>query len=65
MNPSGKMRYYPGSPYCAEKTDARTGPAAAVRIAPADSKMLADNFRKLEAHAAAQGQHSTGRGKRS
>jgi 23S rRNA (adenine2030-N6)-methyltransferase len=64
MNPSGKMRYYPGSPYIAEQVAREQDRLRLFELHPADSKLLADNFRKLEEHAAAQGVRSTVRGKR-
>ncbi|GGC17907.1 ribosomal RNA large subunit methyltransferase J [Oxalicibacterium flavum] len=64
LNPSGKMRHYPGSPYCAEQVLREQDRLRLFELHPADSKLLADNFRKLEAHAAAQGQRPTARGKR-
>jgi 23S rRNA (adenine2030-N6)-methyltransferase len=63
MNPSGKMRYYPGSPYCAEKIMREQDRLRLFEMHPSEGKILEDNIRKLEAHAAAQGQ-SAGRGKR-
>jgi 23S rRNA (adenine2030-N6)-methyltransferase len=63
MNPSGKMRYYPGSPYCAEKVMREQDRLRLIEMHPTEGKILEDNIRKLEAHAAAQGQ-SAGRGKR-
>jgi 23S rRNA (adenine2030-N6)-methyltransferase len=64
MNPSGKMRYYPGSPYIADKVAREQDRLRLFELHPADSKLLADNFRKLEEHAAAQGIRPTVRGKR-
>jgi 23S rRNA (adenine2030-N6)-methyltransferase len=64
MNPSGKLRYYPGSPYCAEKTMRDQDRLRLFELHPSDCKILEENFRKLEAHAAAQGQRSSVRGKR-
>jgi 23S rRNA (adenine2030-N6)-methyltransferase len=64
MNPSGKMRYYPGSPYCAEKTMREQDRLRLFELHPSEIKVLDENFRKLEAHAAAQGQRPTTRGKR-
>lgn len=64
MNPSGKMRYYPGSPYCAEKIAREQDRIRLFELHPSDGKILAENFRKLEAHAAEQGQRSSARGKR-
>lgn len=64
MNPSGKMRYYPGSPYCADKVAREQDRIRLFELHPSDSKILEENFRKLESHAAAQGQRSGMRGKR-
>ena len=64
LNPSGKMRYYPGSPYCADKMMREQDRLRLFELHPADSKILADNFRKVEEHAAAQGERPSGRGKR-
>jgi 23S rRNA (adenine2030-N6)-methyltransferase len=64
MNPSGKMRYYPGSPFCAEKVMREADRLRLFEMHPAEIKLLDENFRKLEAHAAAQGQRPTARGKR-
>ena len=64
MNPSGKMRYYPGSPYCADKVMREADRLRLFELHPSDSKILNENFRKVEAHAAAQGQRPTTRGKR-
>lgn len=64
LNPSGKMRYYPGSPYCADKIMREEDRLRLFELHPSESKILQDNFRKVEAHAAAQGQRPTTRGKR-
>ncbi|TFW05386.1 23S rRNA (adenine(2030)-N(6))-methyltransferase RlmJ [Oxalobacteraceae bacterium OM1] len=64
MNPSGKMRYYPGSPYCAEQVLRQEDRIRLFELHPSDVKLLEDNFRKLEAHAAEQGQRPAARGKR-
>ena len=64
MNPSGKMRYYPGSPYCADQVMREQDRLRLFELHPADAKILADNFRKVEAHAAAQGERPSVRGKR-
>ncbi len=64
MNPSGKMRYYPGSPYIADQVAREHDRLRLFELHPADSKLLADNFRKLEEHAAEQGIRPTVRGKR-
>ncbi|HEY8024781.1 MAG TPA: 23S rRNA (adenine(2030)-N(6))-methyltransferase RlmJ [Burkholderiaceae bacterium] len=64
MNPSGKMRYYPGSPYCADQVMREADRLRLFEMHPSEGKILAENFRKLEAHAAAQAQRPTVRGKR-
>lgn len=64
LNPSGKMRYYPGSPYCANQVLREQDRLRLYELHPTESKVLADNFRKLEEHAAAQGKRPSGRGKR-
>ena len=64
MNPSGKMRYYPGSPYVADQVAREHDRLRLFELHPADAKLLADNFRKLEEHAAQQGIRPTTRGKR-
>jgi 23S rRNA (adenine2030-N6)-methyltransferase len=64
LNPSGKMRYYPGSPYCTEKVMREADRLRLFEMHPSEGKILRENFRKLEAHAAAQGQRPTTRGKR-
>jgi len=64
LNPSGKMRYYPGSPYCANAVLREQDRMRLFELHPSDSKLLEENFRKLDAHAAAQGHRSGGRGKR-
>lgn len=63
MNPSGKMRYYPGSPYCADRIAREQDRIRLFELHPSDSKILEDNFRKAETHASAQGHRPT-RGKR-
>ena len=64
LNPSGKMRYYPGSPYCADRVMREEDRLRLFELHPADGKLLADNFRKLEQHAAEQGRRPKARGKR-
>jgi 23S rRNA (adenine2030-N6)-methyltransferase len=64
MNPSGRMRYYPGSPYCADKTMREQDRLRLFELHPSEIRILEENFRKVEAHAAAQGQRPSARGKR-
>jgi len=64
LNPSGKMRYYPGSPYCANQVMREQDRLRLFELHTTESKILADNFRKLDAHAAEQGKRPSARGKR-
>lgn len=64
MNPSGKMRYYPGSPYCADRVAREQDRIRLFELHPSDSKILQENFQKREAHLAEQGQRPAVRGKR-
>lgn len=64
LNPSGKMRYYPGSPYCANQVMREQDRLRLFELHPTEIKVLADNFRKLDAHAAEQGKRPVARGKR-
>lgn len=64
MNPSGRLRYYPGSPYCADQVLREQDRLRLFELHPADARLLNENFRKVEAHAAAQGRRPTVRGKR-
>jgi 23S rRNA A2030 N6-methylase RlmJ len=61
MNPSGRLRYYPGSPYIAEQLAREQDRLRLFELHPTDSKILMENFRKLEAHQAEQGQRARGR----
>lgn len=64
LNPSGKMRYYPGSPYCANEVMRAQDRLRLFELHPSEIKILSENFRKLEAHKAEQGERQTVRGKR-
>ena len=64
MNPAGRLRHYPGSPFLAERLMRDQDRLRVFEMHPTDSKLLAENFRKLEAHAAANGQKSNARGTR-
>jgi 23S rRNA (adenine2030-N6)-methyltransferase len=61
MNPSGKMRYYPGSPYVAEQMSREQDRLRLFEMHPSECKILAENFRKVEAHKAEQGERARGR----
>ncbi|MCE3263702.1 MAG: competence protein ComJ [Pseudoduganella sp.] len=64
MNPSGKLRFYPGSPYCAEIVAREEDRIRLFELHPSDVKILDENFRKLEQHQAANGRRPAARGKR-
>ncbi len=64
MNPSGKLRFYPGSPYCAEIVAREEDHLRLFELHPSDAKILDENFRKLEQHQAANGRRPAARGKR-
>ena len=55
------MRYYPGSPYVAEQMSRDEDRLRLFELHPADVRILAENFRKLEAHKAEQGERARGR----
>jgi 23S rRNA (adenine2030-N6)-methyltransferase len=61
MNPSGKLRYYPGSPYVADQLTRPDDRLRLFELHPADSKILFENFKKAEAHKAEQGERARGR----
>jgi 23S rRNA (adenine2030-N6)-methyltransferase len=61
MNPAGKMRHYPGSPFLAERVMREQDRLRLFELHSTDSKLLAENVRKLEAHAAANGVRSRGK----
>ena len=64
MNPSGRLRHYPGSPFIAEQVMREADRLRLFELHPTEGKVLAENFRKIEAHKAAQGKRPTVRGKR-
>jgi len=64
MNPSGKLRFYPGSPYCADIVARDEDRIRLFELHPADVRILDENFRSLEEHKAANGRRSSARGKR-
>lgn len=64
MNPAGRLRHYPGSPFLSERLMRDQDRLRVFEMHPSDSKILTENFRKLEAHAAANGQRSGARGTR-
>jgi 23S rRNA (adenine2030-N6)-methyltransferase len=44
LNPDGKLRYYPGSPFCADRVMAAAGKLRLFELHPSDSKLLQANF---------------------
>lgn len=64
MNPAGRLRHYPGSPFLSERLMRDQDRLRVFEMHPTDSKLLAENFRKLDAHAAANGQRPSSRGTR-
>jgi len=61
MNPSGKMRYYPGSPYVADQMSRMEDRLRLFELHPADVRILSENVRKAEAHRAEQGERARGK----
>jgi 23S rRNA (adenine2030-N6)-methyltransferase len=61
LNPSGKLRYYPGSPWVADTVSRAEDRLRLFELHPADSRLLAANVRKLEEHKAEQGERARGR----
>lgn len=64
LNPGGRMHYYPGSPYCARQIMREQDRLRLFELHPTESKVLADNFRRLEAHVIGQGRRPAARGRR-
>lgn len=64
MNPGGKMHYYPGSPYCADRVAREQDRIRLFELHPSDSRILEENFRKREERQATEGRRPTVRGKR-
>ena len=64
MNPSGRLRHYPGSPFIAEQRMREQDRLRLFELHSTDIRLLEDNFRKLEAHQAANGIRHHARGKR-
>ena len=64
MNPSGRLRHYPGSPFLAEQVMREQDRLRLFELHSTDIRVLEENFRKLDAHHAANGQRPAARGKR-
>jgi 23S rRNA (adenine2030-N6)-methyltransferase len=61
LNPSGKLRYYPGSPYCAEYMMRLEDRLRLFEMHPSDVKILSGNMHKRELHQAEQGRKARGK----
>jgi 23S rRNA (adenine2030-N6)-methyltransferase len=61
LNPSGKLRYYPGSPYCAEHVMRLEDRLRLFEMHPSEVKILQQNMKKREMHQAEQGQKARGK----
>ena len=55
MNPAGTLRHYPGSPFLAERVMREQDRLRLFELHPTEGKILDENIRRLEAHAAANG----------
>ena len=64
MNPSGHLRYYPGSPFIAEKVLRSQDRLRLFELHPAEIQHLTKNFQELARQEQAGGQRPSGRGKR-
>ncbi len=60
LNPDSKLRYYPGSPYCANAIMREQDRLRLFELHPSDGKILTDNFRRFDAEC----ESGNGRGKR-
>jgi len=61
LNPNGKLRYYPGSPYCAEYLLRIEDRLRLFELHPTEVKILLENMKKCEQHRAAEGHKARGR----
>jgi 23S rRNA (adenine2030-N6)-methyltransferase len=64
LNPDGVLRHYPGSPFLAEKILREQDRLRLFELHSTESRILAENFDRISAHAIANGQKKPGRGKR-
>ncbi len=64
LNPSGRLRHYPGSPFIAEQVMREQDRLRLFELHSTDIRLLEENFRKREAHQAANGMRPGPRGKR-
>ncbi len=61
LNPSGKLRYYPGSPYCAESLLRMEDRLRLFEMHASEVKILHENMHKREMHQAEQGKKARGK----
>ncbi len=61
LNGDGKLRHYPGSPFLAECVMREQDRLRLFELHSTDSRLLADNVHKLEAHRAANGMRARGK----
>lgn len=61
LNPPGKLRYYPGSPFCAEPLMRAEDRLRLFELHPSDVKILQENVNKREQHQAEQGNRARGK----
>lgn len=64
LNPSGRLRHYPGSPFLAEHIMREQDRLRLFEMHPTDVRQLQENFRKLISHKVANGVELPARGKR-
>lgn len=64
LNPSGRLRLYPGSPFLAEHIMREQDRLRLFEMHPTDVRQLQENFRKLISHKVANGVELPSRGKR-
>lgn len=64
MNPSGKLQYYPGSPFIAEKVLRSQDRLRLYELHPAEIQNLSKNFQELARQEQQAGQRPAGRGRR-
>jgi 23S rRNA (adenine2030-N6)-methyltransferase len=64
LNPDGALRYYPGSPYFADKLLRDHDRLRFFELHPTESRILTENFDRIQAHAITNGQKRDTRGKR-
>lgn len=64
LNPDGVLRYYPGSPYLAQQALRSEDRLRLFELHSTENRVLSGNFEKMAAHALANGQKTTTRGRR-